>query len=40
MENGIIIDMKRRSNIDLSSAKEYRKWIAELKDRTDCATLS
>lgn len=33
MENGIIIDMKRRSNIDLSSAKEYRKWIAELKVR-------
>lgn len=25
--------MKRRSNIDLSSAKEYRKWIAELKVR-------
>lgn len=33
MENGIITNMKRRSNIDLSSAKEYRKWIAELKVR-------
>lgn len=33
MENGIISNMKRRSNIDLSSAKEYRKWIAELKVR-------